>query len=265
MSSFAESVLFHVIEVHDMMQEIFIDTGNTYAFILGIENTLIDQTNSSANIETDVQSHNLANISEISIQQLLSSLHKAQQWSNTLVNITLEKQSQILATSLKYSNLNLSRVILNLGNNAALLYLHSLNCSVLRNASTDLVLREKFISGAIIIANLSLSESETSIAQAQLLLITAKDDIDRAAVVIQTLPENTFGSGSGSGMPITGSGEMIAELSGNISTLSDGLYALSVAIGNQQYSEIQISTLALQQSGSLLNRYYKFVYFFVFS
>ena len=207
----ARAAQANLLEISNIMQEVFIDAGSIDIFITGISSLLSIQINTAQQIRMSVASmsrHSLISFSETLYQDIVENVREAQNSAINLLSIT-KGLSQTNNVGAKYSDLDLSDVLLHLYKIESMLSYLDSQCSIVSNLSIQLSPEIEYIYRLSSIAVNSLAEIDENIAQAEMLLLCAGDDIQILAEILGPLPssEQFSGSGeSGSGGLVSGSG-----------------------------------------------------------
>lgn len=193
-----------VLDVHRMMQEVFIDTGSVGAQISAISSLITTQANDSVKVKENITSHSVVDLSPTLYLYTLSSLRSVQTSTDTLVRLSIRQQNQTGALILKYASLDVSILLPQLSSLRGLIDQLEDKCESVFTLSTQLSFQVESAVDAIFIANDLFSRSGWTIARAQMLLLLATGDIQKMTQIIGG--EFTGSGESGSGGFISGSG-----------------------------------------------------------
>lgn len=218
----------HVLNVHNAMQEVFVDTGNVNAFILSIKNVVVTQVDYAVDLRINISSltsHTLANLSSTLYQDTNSCLFRAQTSVESLSKLLVGQQNRTIILRMKYSALNTSNLLLNLNRISYMVDNLDFLCESISNSGSRLSSDTRLIINLVSSANSSLSMSDINVARAQILLFLARGDIQ---ALTQIIGDDFTGSGnSGSGDIVSGSGvgqnEPVIVLPVNITSIGNGI------------------------------------------
>ncbi len=268
MVQYALAVQDHVISVYQMMQEIFIDTGNVNNFIISIENALAAQVQYSSQIAFNVSATTAEHSSMSDLadtlalaQRIKSRLGQYQEGLAHLSLLVLGQINQTAAVARKYNSLNISRELFHLRSiNESLSYLGD-RCDDINAMVTQLSTDVPSLANMTSKATNILSRSDNTIAQAESLLFMSQRDIEDLVSTIGFISDKLFsGSGSGDAL-VSGSGEMQDEtmsVSGSLSLLRAATLNLQKNFVQSQLEVFNASdTTSVIQSSRLLNRLVK--------
>ena len=269
MLSYAVTVQQHVIEVHDMMQDVFIDTGDVSTLIGRSRNLLEGYARQITANLSSVTGHDIAALPITQARATLSDFLAAQQDMNILFRLVLGQQNQTSTIKERCSSLDLSDISNQLSNIGNLLYSYNNQCLNVSQAASSLAPVVVHIESSIALANVSILVAEAAISQAQMLVVViVRGDIETfdSLVVGSSSAGVSSGSGIGSGELLSGSGEEvegsviippgdITSVVGGLSTLSMATDSLkSVFLRQQAQIELASNTSHLMQVAQELNK-----------
>ena len=267
--SYAVMVQQHVIEVHDMMDDVFIDTGDVSTLIERSRDLLEGYARHITANLSSVTGHDIAALPVTQTHATLSDFLAAQQDMNILFRLVLGQQNQTSMIKERCSSLDLSDIRNQLSNIGNLLYSYNNQCLNVSQAASSLVPDVVHIESSIALANVSILVAEAAISQAQMLVVViVRGDIETfdSLVVGSSSAGVSSGSGIGSGELLSGSGEEvegsliippgdITSVVGGLSTLSMATDSLkSVFLRQQAQIELAVNTSHLMQVAQELNK-----------
>ena len=218
----------NLLEINNMMQEVFIDTGNVNQSINRISTLLRAQAGHAEQIRANVSllsKHTLLDLSGIPQEEYLEMINRAYGSIDSLINMTRSQQTQTSNIGRQSSNLNPSDVLLQLDTIEETLMDLNMQCNMISSSSTQLSSDVDSFNALTSSFMETLAEIERSyISVAQMLLLCAGGDIQVLDEIIGTPEIMSSGSGdresSGvtSGLPFMEEGLRLLEESGTEST-----------------------------------------------
>lgn len=246
MLPYAQAVHRHVITVHNMMQDIFTDTGNLNNVGVGVKNFFINSASLAGNIRNNITSmatHNSTDFFSI-LNIILPILFQAKAEVRILLPLQVTQQDKAGLLKGKHDNFTHSFSLIQIRVLQNLLPLFMNRCSIIHNATVEQQAAIHHSLVQISFLRALLSSGEIIIAEVESLLFLAQNDIATLNLLnfASTLDESsgsgsaTLSSDSGSGSFMSGLGELTGMTldMNNFTSVGDGLQIMWHAIHNLQ-------------------------------
>lgn len=240
----ADAIQERVLDIHNTMQDVFVDAGKIHFFITHINSLITRQAETAAmNVRRDISTqanYTLTDLSNSSYQETIIRLFTAQKNINTLIKWIIMQQNLTNAIWVKYGGLDLTDVLIQLSSTMKMLRYYESQCEIISNLSIQFRRDVTMITYSLSTANNSLVMSDMAVARAQNMLYLAGGYVQSLAQEIGTFQGGDVSFGeemSGSGGSVSGSGIDTDEpvlpssrSSDNVTSVGDGIFSLRLNI-----------------------------------